>query len=333
MGLTNTQYDQLMRNYSRDRAAQLRALEARRARIYGEIPALTGLDEQISSGAAESAILRLDGRRDEAEALREKTRDLMRRRRELLSRYGFAPEDLELQYICPDCKDTGYANGQKCHCFYRRAVDLFYTQSGLRTALEKENFDTFSLDVYDDREKNPATGLTPRQNMVRVEKVCRQFVDRFDTGSGHLLFYGGTGLGKTFLSNCIAKALIETAHSVIYYSAPSLFEALSAKAFGSGEHTDEQDPFTAYLTDCDLLIIDDLGTEITNAFVSSRLFYLLNKRLLLQKSIVISTNLSLSEFAGVYSERIFSRISSSFTLLGFYGDDIRIKNKVQRQRK
>ena len=333
MGLTNTQYDQLMRNYSRDRAAQLRALEARRARIYGEIPALTGLDEQISSGAAESAILKLDGRRDEAEALREKTRDLMRRRRELLSRYGFAPEDLELQYICPDCKDTGYANGQKCHCFYRRAVDLFYTQSGLRTALEKENFDTFSLDVYDDREKNPSTGLTPRQNMVRVEKVCRQFVDRFDTGSGHLLFYGGTGLGKTFLSNCIAKALIETAHSVIYYSAPSLFEALSAKAFGGGERPDEQDPFTAYLTDCDLLIIDDLGTEITNAFVSSRLFYLLNKRLLLQKSIVISTNLSLSEFAGVYSERIFSRISSSFTLLGFYGDDIRIKNKVQRQRK
>ena len=318
-----------MRSYSRDRAEQVRLLEERRARIYGALPQLGELDAQIASSAVSSAISRLDGHGGAASEDKTRMHELMKKRAALLAKNGFQPEDLQIGYTCSECRDSGYVGGKKCRCFYRKAVDLFYTQSGLKSVLQRENFETFSFAWYDDTRKNPSTGLTDRENMRRIVKTCRRFLDTFDKEPSHLLFYGGTGLGKTFLSNCLAKELIETGHSVIYYSAQSLFDALSEKAFGDAKNPD---PFADYLMDCDLLIIDDLGTEITNAFVSARLFHLLNQRIIRKKSMVISTNLSLSEFAGVYSERIFSRISSSFTLMGFYGDDIRILKKL-RERK
>lgn len=328
LGLTNSQYDQLMRSYSRDRAYQVRLLEERRTLIYKKIPELKTLDGEVASSAVASAISRLEGREDEAVRSQTSMHESMDRRRTLLAENGFKPEDLELQYTCSDCHDTGYIGDRKCHCFRQKAVDLFYTQSGIRSALEKENFGTFSFEWYDDTRLNPATGLSARQNMHRVVRACRDFIRNFDERRDNLLFYGGTGLGKTFLSNCIARELIESAHSVIYYSSLDLFDALSDKAFGNAQ---TQDPFTEYLMDCDLLIIDDLGTEVTNSFVSARLFYLLNQRITRGKSMIISTNLSLSEFANVYSERIFSRISSSFILLGFYGDDIRILKKISER--
>lgn len=327
LSLTNTQYDELMRSYSRDRAAQVRLLEARRKHIYDTVPDLRELDAQIASSAVSSAISRLDGQNTAAAQGRSRMHALMQQRRDLLSENGFSQDALEIGYTCPDCRDTGYIGDRKCHCFYRRAVDLFYTQSGLRSALEKENFTTFSFDWYDDRRKNPATGLSPRQNMHRIVRTVRDFIEHFDeAGGGNLLFYGGTGLGKTFLSNCLAKELIESAHSVLYYSSQDLFDAISGSTFGSGA----RDPFTDCLMDTDLLIIDDLGTEMTNSFTSSKLFHILNQRISRKKSMVISTNLNLSDFADVYSERIFSRISSSFILLGFYGDDIRILRKLRK---
>jgi len=315
-----------MRTYSRDRAAQARLLDARRARVYAAVPALHDLDAQIASSAVSSAISRLDGQKTLAASNSSRMHALMKKRRDLLAENGFSPEDLQIGYTCPACRDTGYIGSEKCRCFYRKAVDLFYTQSGLREALEKENFSTFSFAWYDDTKKNPATGLSARQNMHRIVGTVRSFIEHFDENGGvNLLFYGGTGLGKTFLSNCLARELIETAHSVLYYSSQSLFDAISESTFGNGE---ARDPFTECLMDADLLIIDDLGTEMTNSFISSRLFHILNQRISRKKSMVISTNLNLSDFAGVYSERIFSRISSTFTLLGFYGDDIRILRKL-----
>ena len=155
--------------------------------------------------------------------------------------------------------------------------------------------------------------------------ACLRYIDEFDKTFSNLFFYGGTGLGKTFLSHCIAKELIERAHSVIYYSAFELFDLFAKNSFGRRE---TESDMTDYIFDCDLLIVDDLGTELTNSFVSSQLFLILNERLQRQKSTIISTNLPLGTFAELYSERVFSRITSNFQLFQLIGNDIRIQKKL-----
>ena len=153
----------------------------------------------------------------------------------------------------------------------------------------------------------------------------------FDTSFENLFLYGSTGLGKTFLSHCIARELLETTHSVIYFSAFRLFELFADATFGGGGD-DLPGELEQHIFDCDFLIIDDLGTEMTNTFVSSQLFLILNERILRRKSTLISTNLALGTFADIYSERVFSRISSSYTMLKLIGDDIRILKKLRNRR-
>ena len=159
---------------------------------------------------------------------------------------------------------------------------------------------------------------------------CRKFVENFDTSFENLFLYGDTGLGKTFLSHCIARELLDTTHSVIYFSAFRLFELFADATFGRNSDQMSEE-LEQHIFDCDFLIIDDLGTEMTNTFVSSQLFLVLNERILRQKSTLISTNLALGTFADTYSERVFSRISSSYTMLKLIGDDIRIQKKLKNR--
>ena len=188
------------------------------------------------------------------------------------------------------------------------------------------NFSTFSYDYYSDDIRD-ASGKSSLERIHRVTEICHRFIREFDQTFSNLFFYGDTGVGKTFLSHCIAKELLDTTHSVIYFSAQELFQNFADKRFNrNGETTDS----TEHIYDCDLLIIDDLGTELTNAFVNSELFSCINERLINQKSTIISTNLPLESFASVYSERIFSRISNGYTMLKLFGKDIRVQKKVQR---
>ena len=161
-----------------------------------------------------------------------------------------------------------------------------------------------------------------------MTEICHQFIRDFDKTFSTLFFYGDTGVGKTFLSHCIAKELLDSTHSVIYFSAQELFQNFADKRFH--RNYDSVDYSTDHIYDCDLLIIDDLGTELTNAFVNAELFSCINERLINQKSTIISTNLPLESFASAYSERIFSRISNGYTMLKLFGKDIRVQKKVQR---
>ncbi len=274
-------------------------------------------------------------------AYRSQSLSAVQRRRELLVSAGFPADYLDPVYECPDCQDTGFIRDpdspgtiHRCHCFHQAVIDLLYTQSGLKEILEKENFSTFSLDYYSSELKDPATGKTSRQNMEDILAYCKNALSCFDQIPANLFFYGDTGLGKTFLTHCIARELLESSHSVMYYSAFSLFEWLAQITFGK-ETADREDPgvlsHIRYLYECDYLIIDDLGTELTNSFVSSRLFAILNERAARKKGTLISTNLSLPGFAQTYSERIFSRITSGYRLLHFFGNDIRIQKKLSRR--
>ena len=183
-----------------------------------------------------------------------------------------------------------------------------------------------TFDYYDDSQTDPSTGRTALGNAKLAVDTCRSFVDQFDRTFDNLYFYGSTGVGKTFLSNCVAKALIDSGHSVLYFTSFQLFTILEESKFHGDALAREQQED---LFSCDLLIIDDLGTELTNRFSVSQLFLCLNERLLRRKSTVISSNLDLEHLFETYSERNFSRIISNYTLLKLTGADIRLKKRTQ----
>ena len=326
MGLNNTQYDTIMRQYSKLQLKSRHEMEEHRQTAYQAIPQLTDIDRQVAASSLEYARRLLDDKSTDTSSLKQKLREFSLMRSDLLKSHGFPADYLDMHYHCPDCQDTGYISGKKCHCFRQAAIDLFYTQSGLRQILEIENFEHFSYDYYPDDLINPATGRSAREMMRSTVAACLRYIDSFDTDFSNLFFYGGTGLGKTFLSHCIARELIERAHSVIYYSSFELFDMVAQNSFG---RADPSSNMKDYVFDCDLLIIDDLGTELTNSFVSSQLFLILNERIQRSKSTIISTNLPLPVFAETYSERVFSRITSCFQLFQLFGNDIRVQKKLQ----
>ena len=321
MALSNAQYDELMRTYEQRQLDNEHALRKRYETARSMIPELSALDDAISSVSVRKARLLLDGHADALGELKEEITRLSAQKQSLLCSHGFPENYLELHYTCPDCQDTGYVGTNKCHCFKKAIVDLLYTQSNLQEILEKENFSTFSLDYYSSNHKDPLTGRSSLEAVQTALHICHEFVDTFSEDFRNILLYGDTGVGKTFLSHCIAKEVMDRSYSVIYFSASRLFDILAKK-------DEETDDSLDYIYNCDLLIIDDLGTELANTFTTSQLFSCLNERILRRKSTIISTNLALDDIKTIYSERIFSRISSHYTMLRLTGDDIRIQKKL-----
>jgi len=326
MALKNSQYDAIIREYNQRQLQSRHVQDQHLKEIYKVLPEIQELDASVSSLSVAGVKSILNGDESALAASREKIEQLSRKRRELLLANGYPEDYLDLHYSCSDCMDTGYIGNEKCHCFKQATIDMLYTQSNIKDVLNRENFNTFSYEYYSDDLINPSTGLSSLETIQYAVKECRNFIDTFDTNFRNLLFYGDTGVGKTFLSNCVAKELIDSAHSVIYFSAFQLFDILAKSTFGKDA---EADDMNQYIFDCDLLIIDDLGTELTNSFVASQLFLCVNERLLRKKSTIISTNLPIDMFIETYSERTFSRISSNYTMIKLIGDDIRIKKRLR----
>lgn len=331
MGLTNEQYNTIMRDYQRQQSRSHQELMQRIEEIYSRFPEFSEIDDAIASQSTAYARRLLSDEASTTDELRAKIAELSAQRTQLLLQAGYPADYLSPQYRCRDCQDTGYIGSEKCHCFRQAAIDLLYTQSNLREILTSENFSSFSLKYYSEQITDPVTGLNAAQTARRTLEECRRFVRDFDKSFENLFLYGDTGLGKTFLSHCIAKELLESTHSVIYFSSFRLFELFADSTFGKNGSGSQAD-LEQHIFDCDFLIIDDLGTELVNSFVASELFHVLNERILRRKSTLISTNLALSTFADTYSERVFSRISSNYTMLKLIGDDIRIQKKISAGR-
>lgn len=321
MPLSNSQYDEIIREYDARQLKNQHTLEDRIQDAYARIPQLKEVDDQIASCSVAQAKKLLDGDETALPILKEQIAAFRLKKAELLKTHGFPTDYFEPVYGCPDCRDTGYINGKRCHCFRQAAIDLVYTQSNLKEILKKENFHTFSFDYYSDQDMNPATGMTSLATVKNAVSICKNFIRGFDQEFSNLYLYGDTGIGKTFLSNCMAKELMDSGHSVIYFTAFQLFDIL-----GKGVFEKAEDAIAAHhnIFNCDLLIIDDLGTELSNSFTISQLFLCLNERILRKKSTIISTNLGLNQMADLYSERVLSRISSNYTLIKLFGADIRI---------
>ena len=328
MSLKNHQYNTIMRTYDDRRAASRALLEKRQTEIEEKFPKYRDLQAQIienSMNYAKASLFAKDNPPSSKE-LRHQNEELSRQKEALLLAHGYPADYLSPVYICKDCQDTGMIGEDHCHCFKQAVVDLLYAQSNSASVLQVENFDTFRFDYYSNTIIDQKLQKTPRENIEQIYATCQTFVRKFDHEFKNLLFYGNSGLGKTFLSHCIAKELLGTAHTVLYLTAYELFDIL-----GKAMYDNEQE-FAAsaeHILDCDLLIIDDLGTELATAFTMSRLNLCINERFLNHRSTIISTNFGVQELADRYGERNFSRIFSSYTPLRFFGEDIRLKKTVE----
>lgn len=323
MALNNAQYEVIMRKYEDRQNRNRHLLESRTAEVYQKVEGYRELSESIAAISVTQGKKLLEGEEHALEDLKASIRSLSSMKEQLLIGAGYPTDYLEPVYECPHCKDTGYIDGNKCHCFKQAVIDLLYAQSGIQEMLKQENFSALCYDYYQGED------LTRFQNTV---KECRKFIETFDSDYHNLFFYGTVGTGKSFLSGCIAKELIESGHSVIYFSAAGLFETLSRNMF---DYKNKEDVLSFHedLYGCDLLIIDDLGTEYTNNVAVSVFFSLLNQRCLGKKSTIISTNLSLEDLRNRYSDRVFSRITNQYTICKFTGPDIRMQKKRLQNRK
>lgn len=332
MSLTNSQYDEIIRDYNRIGLINKREQNERIAIIYDKIPRIKEINDEISSLSLETTkrlLSQSDNNSDSMTEFKAKINDLKNEKALLLKSNGFSSDYMDMHYRCSDCKDTGYINNIKCHCFKKAEISILYEQSNLGEILKTHNFNLFNIDLFDDNTVDLATGKTPKQNIINALNVCHNYIDSFgqnDAKFKNLLFFGKTGVGKTFLTYCIAKELIEKSASVIYLSSISLFDILSDATFDKS-NTDAKNKENQ-LYNCDLLIIDDLGTELSNSFTNSAFFNLINERLIKNKSIIISTNLDFSELMERYSERIASRLTRDYTFLKIYGEDLRHRIKL-----
>ena len=231
MPLHNYQYDTIMREYSRRQAQNRRIQEQHQAQAYQQLPRLREIDEEVATLSARKVRALITGQETGLDDLKNDIALLSQERSALLLSEGYPQDYLEMHYTCPLCQDTGYIGSQKCSCFKKAEIELLYTQSNLKEILEKENFDHFSFDLYSDTITNDSTGLSARETARRAYDIAQTFVKNFDSSFENLFLYGDTGVGKTFLSHCIAHDLLESAHCVLYFSAFDLFDHLAGSDF------------------------------------------------------------------------------------------------------
>ncbi len=315
-------YKKIHSEYEQIQFKNRRILEARKEEVYTAIPEYRELSDTISTFCIGQAKKMLLGDSSALADMKKELHSLVERKAKLLSGHGYPADYLDDIFDCPDCHDTGYLqDNSKCHCMKTRLQFYLYDQSGLSKLIETENFDNLSLEYYDGEDR------------VKFEKAvqsARKFIEDFGSHYRNLFFCGTVGTGKSFLSCCIAKELLADGQCVLYFSAGTLFRKISELTFGTKDK-ESLVHFKNDIIDCDLLIIDDLGTELVNSFVASELFTILNERHLNKKSTIISSNLSLEEIRDYYSDRIFSRLVSNYDFLKFTGQDIRKIKKFNHQ--
>ncbi len=322
MALSNSQYNEIMRVYDDRRRDDFMKQQGRIRDAYEKLPRLKELDAEIGRISLSAAEKLIEGDHSDKDTLRDRIAVISAEKKSLLRAAGFAENYLDLQYQCSDCRDTGFVNGQKCHCFKAMQQKLLYRQSNIDKIVQVQNFEHFNPEIFDNIVPiDASTGKTNRQYMLEVRQYLTDWTRNFDKNHGNLLLMGSPGTGKTFLINCVARELIQSSHSVIYLTSTDLFESFSKASF-QGDAV-QQDLNEAILS-CDLLVIDDLGTELNNSFTTSRLFYVINQRMVYGRSVIISTNLSLSRLRDSYSERVVSRFMSDYDIIPLYGKDQRV---------
>ena len=317
--------EQLNHNAQRHRAE----FERRRREIYLRVPQLQTIDRQLSQTVRQAAQTALRKGVDPMPALEQAKRQnlsLQQQRKQLLAQNGYAQDALTYKPLCPICNDRGWQGSEMCQCLKNLCGKEQIKNLSSMLNLGSQSFDTFDLDYYSPV-YDASIGSSPRNMMEYAQDVCFQFANRFPHGNQNNLFLtGNPGLGKTFLSAAIARLVSEKGYSVVYDSAVNVFNRFEAQKFGRDSQAGQD--IDRYLT-CDLMILDDLGSEMNSPLVQSSLYQLINGRMLSERSTVISSNFSLDEIAHRYSSQVYSRLSGEYLTVRFFGEDIRKQKRAR----
>ena len=306
-------------------------LARRQAEIYAKLPRVAEIDRELKGTVYQIIASSLREGRDPApsiQVIKDRNLSLQAERTRLLLDNGYGADALDGQPVCPHCNDTGWVGASMCSCLRELCTQEQIAELSKLLDLGEQSFDTFSLDYYSPL-PYPGESLTPRENMEFILDVCSSYARRFGKFYFRNLFLtGAPGLGKTFLSACIARTVSEKGFSVVYDTAVNVFSRFEEQKFARdrlevGEARDE----TRRYLGCDLLILDDLGSELTTPFVQSALYTLINARLTADKGTVISSNLTMDQVRARYTPQIASRLEGEYRVLPFYGEDIRLLRK------
>ena len=324
----------LLVEYDQKRNRAILDAESKKVKLYSEFPALEKIDNDINSVSI-YAIKSILTQRDPnaSKKLQDELASLKEKKLKLLKKVGKSLEDISPHFECNNCQDTGYIKTSSgsvlCPCIKQRLYNIQYNNSNIYD-LQNQNFEKFRLDYYSDTPDLQKYGydVSPRENITKIKNICNNFIENFDNpDESNLLFCGNSGLGKTFLSSCIANEIIQKGKTVLYQTAPIMLDNIIDYKFGKTDNN-----ILKTISTVDLLIIDDLGTETKNNLKLTELFNIINSRLLNQNNkitkTIISTNLSLQDLYRTYEERILSRIIGNYKACYFYGEDIRIKKRM-----
>ncbi len=321
MAYNTENYRRIAAQYKDKNLRAKQTAEARRDELHRAIPQVADIDRELSKTGLRimrEALGGRDGLDKRIKKLEEGNAMLLEAREVLLVAHGYPADYSAVKYECDECMDTGFIEGRMCKCM-RRALNLAgYESSGVLKLVEKQNFDTFDLKYYEGAEK---------ANMARILARAKTFAEGFDGSMHNLLFMGTTGLGKTHLSSAIAKAVVENGYDVVYESAQKIFSDFEAEKFGRVAQGEDR---TGRYLSCDLLIMDDLGTEMQSQFTVSCLYNLINARLISEKSMIISTNYGKEDLLTKYTDRITSRLFGEFEICLFKGEDVRSQKRFRR---
>ncbi len=305
-------------------------LEFRKSVLYRRVPEAREIEKELAFTALKVAKAVVCGANvsEEVQHLRERNFKLQERLKEIIANFNFPENYLELHHRCNECKDKGFIDGKMCECMKNLMKKQVYNDVNKLSPLSLSTFETFSLDYYSDiryEENMPS----PREHMNAIFRACVDYADNFSLKSRSILMKGGTGLGKTHLSLAIANTVINNGFAVIYVSAPNMVSCLEKERFKNLEVYSGSEQ---HFINCDLLIIDDLGSEFLTQFSNSAIYNIVNSRILSSKPTIISTNLDIAEIANNYTERMASRILGESAIYEFYGEDIRQKKGERRRR-
>ena len=330
--MSNEILNNLLKEYDQKRIKAELDLDKRKENLYSSIPRLKQIEDELNNYAINTAKNLLLNNNLSLENLHNKIENLKKERNTILLKNNLPLNYLKPIYECNICNDTGYIlkNNYKtelCNCLKQKLLNISYNKSNMSN-LDKENFNTFNENLFSDEVdiSKYKLNISPRRNIINIKEKCMEFVQNFeDLEQKNLLFTGNTGLGKTFMTNCIANELLKKGKTVLYQTAPVLLDTIIDNKLN--KQKDEH--FYKNVLEVDLLIIDDLGTECMNSMKLSELFTIINTRLLNLNSrstkTIISTNLSLNNIFSNYEERIGSRIAGFYDIYYFFGDDLRFK--------
>lgn len=325
MGYSRQVYMEAENELNRRHSEAVGRAQQRLDDFYAVCPEAEDVRRRIASTASQAAkaVLRGTDVRASLEALKAENLGLQRRFAELLAEHGFARADIEPQYVCPKCEDTGYVDGRMCACHRALLRQIAYENLNRISPLTLSTFEDFSLDYYSDA---PVEGRrSDREQMRYILDYCKRYAEGFSAKSGNLFFTGATGLGKTHLSLAIASAAIDKGFGVVYGTAQNFAVSLERERFS---RADENGGDTLeLLNECDLLILDDLGMEISSSYITAMIYNIIDTRIMLAKPTIISSNLSMQELEKRYNERFVSRVLGFYDRMPFRGKDIRAKRK------